>query len=131
VIGERAVRDEGASYHYLPPGKYVEASFGLVSELTAAFRQHGLSHTVGTTWSTDAPYRESRVEVEQLQLERVQTVDMESSGLFAVGQVRGVATASVFVVGDSLAKASWAPPPDMRTLHQKLKTVLNTLIDVV
>ena len=131
VIGERAVRDEGASYHYLPPARYVEASPGLVAELAAALTQRHLQPTVGTTWSTDAPYRESWIEVEQLQAEGVQTVDMESGGLFAVGQARGIETASVFVVGDSLASPRWTAPPDMRRLHQKLKTVLNILIKVV
>ncbi len=131
VLGERAVRDEGASYHYLPPAKYVEASPTFVAILSAALTQRSIFHKVGATWSTDAPYRESREEAEQFQAEGVQAVDMESGGLFAVGQVRGAETASVFVIGDSLAAPRWAAPPDMRVLHQKLKTVLSVLIEVL
>lgn len=131
VLGQRAVRDEGASYHYLPPAKYVEASPALIAKISTAFAQRGISHTVGGTWSTDAPYRESREEAVQMRSEGVQAVDMESSGLFAVGQARGVETASVFVIGDSLAAPHWAPPDDMRLLHQKLKTVLGVLIEIL
>jgi uridine phosphorylase len=131
VVGERAVRDEGASYHYLPPAKYVDAAPALVHSLAAAFAARGILHTVGSTWSTDAPYRESREEAEQFQSEGVKAVDMESGGLFAVGQVRQAETASVLVVGDSLAAPRWTAPGDMRLLHQKLKTVLGVLIDTV
>jgi uridine phosphorylase len=131
VVGNRAVRDEGASYHYLPPGKYVEASATLVSAISEAFNRRGLMHQVGGTWSTDAPYRESREEAAQFRSEGVQVVDMESGGLFAVGRARGAETASVFVIGDSLAGPRWSAPPDMRMLHQRLKTVLDILIDVL
>jgi uridine phosphorylase len=131
VLAERAVRDEGTSYHYLPPAKYVEASPALVSAISGALAQRGISHKVGATWSTDAPYRESREEAVQFQQEGVQAVDMESGGLFAVGQLRGVETASVFVIGDSLAAPRWAAPGDMRLLHNKLKTLLNVLVDVL
>ena len=131
VLGQRAVRDEGASYHYLPPAKYVDASSTLVATLSTAFARRGIAHRTGATWSTDAPYRESREEAAQFQSEGAQAVDMESGGLFAVGQVRGVETASVFVVGDSLAAPRWAAPPDMRLLHQKLKMILGVLIEIL
>lgn len=131
VVGQRAVRDEGASYHYLPPARYVEASGKLVSTISNAFVEREISHKTGATWSTDAPYRESREEVSQFQSEGVQIVDMESGGLFAVGHARGLDTASVFVVGDSLAAPRWAAPGDMRMLHEKLKRVLGVLIEIL
>jgi uridine phosphorylase len=130
VIGNSAIRDEGTSYHYLPPEKYVNASAEFVSDLSSAFKKNNLSHSIGMTWSTDAPYRESREEAEAYQNEGIMTVDMESAGLFAVGQVRGVETASVFVVGDSLASPRWSAPPNMGILHTMLKKCLNVLIDL-
>lgn len=131
VIANRALRDEGASYHYLPASQSVAASPELVNKLSAAFSQKGLTSTIGPTWSTDAPYRESREEAQAYQAHGIQTVDMESAGLFAVGQVRGLQTASVFIVGDNLVAPRWTPPPDMRPLHQKFKTILKELIDVL
>jgi uridine phosphorylase len=131
VIANSALRDEGASYHYLPPAQSVDASASLVTILSQAFTQLGLAPTIGTTWSTDAPYRESREEADQYRSENIQTVDMESAGLFAVGQARNLETASVFIVGDSLAPPHWTPPPNMRPLHQKIKLVLKILIDTL
>ena len=130
VICNRAVRDEGTSYHYLPAGKYIDASLKFVTDLSLAFKKNNLLSTIGGTWSTDAPYRESREEAMEYQSEGILAVDMESSALFTVGQVRGVETASVFVIGDSLAKPQWSVPPDMRALHRKLKRCLKVLTEI-
>lgn len=110
VVVERAIRDEGASYHYLPPGKYVQADAGLVGELVRAIRARGGACTCGTTWTTDAPYRETTEEIRQYQAEGVKVVEMESAGLFTVGEVRGVATASVVIGMDSIAGLRWEAP---------------------
>jgi len=127
VLCDRAIRDEGTSYHYLPAEKYVNASSDFVSDLSSAFKKNGFPHLLGATWSTDAPYRESYEEALSYQLEGVKAVDMESAGLFAVGQVRGVETASVFVIGDSLAKPRWSAPPNMGILHERLKKCFRVL----
>jgi uridine phosphorylase len=130
VICNRAIRDEGTSYHYLPAGKYVHASPDFTSHLSSVFREKDFPHSTGGTWSTDAPYRESREEALLYQKEGIMAVDMESAGLFTVGKVRNVETASVFVIGDSLAKPLWSAPPDMKMLHQKLKRCLNILTEL-
>lgn len=63
VVVDRAIRDEGASYHYLPPAKYIEAGAQLADKLADAIRARGGVYRRGTTWTTDAPYRETREEV--------------------------------------------------------------------
>lgn len=131
IVCNRAIRDEGTSYHYLPAEKEVTASSTLVAALSQTLTRRGLPHVVGATWSTDAPYRETREEAEHFQAEGVKAVDMESAGLFAVGRVRGVETASVFAIGDSLAGPRWAAPPDMRGLHRRLEVLLDVLIEVL
>jgi uridine phosphorylase len=128
LVCDRAIRDEGTSYHYLPPAREVAASPSLVAAITQALSRRGLAHVTGATWSTDAPYRETRREADFFQSEGVQAVDMESAGLFAAGQVRGLETASVFVIGDSLAGPGWSAPPSMRALHKRLEVVLDVLI---
>ena len=127
VIADRALRDEGTSYHYLAPARDVQASPQLVSAIGAALAKRGLASTTGGVWSTDAPYRETREEAEAFGREGVKAVDMESAGLFAAAQVRGREAASVFVIGDSLAGPRWSAPPDMRALHLRLKSLLNAL----
>ena len=112
VVCERALRDEGVSHHYLPPDKFVQADQRLVESLVGALQSAGMPFTIGATWSTDAPYQETRAEVQQYQSEGIKTAEMETAGLFAVAQVRGVQAASVLVVGDSLADLRWELPPD-------------------
>ncbi len=131
VVCDRALRDEGTSYHYLAPARDVTASPDLVKTLCTALEARGLSPWAGATWSTDAPYRETQHEAQQYGQEGVLAVDMESAGLFAAAQFRGVEAASVFVVGDNLAGPRWSAPPDMRLLHGKLKLVLDVLIETL
>jgi uridine phosphorylase len=131
VVCNRAIRDEGASHHYLPPAKYVDANGSLVSELVDALRTRGAQCTVGTTWTTDAPYRETREEVMKYQAEGVKTVEMESAGLFTVGQVRDVQTASVVIGMDSLATLRWQTPERLDGIMHSLEIVYAAAIDVL
>jgi uridine phosphorylase len=131
VICDRAIRDDGTSHHYLPPGKYVDADAALVEKLASAIRSRGADCSAGTTWTTDAPYRETRAEVEQYQSEGVKVVEMESSGLFTIGQVRGIQTASVVVVMDSLATLKWEAPERLDRIMRSLELVYEAAIDVL
>jgi uridine phosphorylase len=131
LVGDGAIRDEGTSYHYLPPAEQVEADPALVAALAGALAQRGLPHVVGKVWSTDAAYRETHAEAHFFQGKGVQAVDMESAGLFAAGRVRQVETASLFVIGDSLAGPRWALPPDMGMIHRQFKVLLDVLIKVL
>ena len=131
VVCDRAIRDEGTSYHYLPAARDVRATPELVAAISRTLEQRGLTHVVGATWSTDAPYRETREEAQQFGAEGISAVDMESGGLFAAGTARSVEVASTFVIADSLAGPRWTSPPDMRALHERLKALLDALIEVL
>jgi uridine phosphorylase len=123
VIADRALRDEGTSYHYLPPARSVEANPVLVPYISTALSAQQVVHSIGTSWTTDVPYRETRREVETHRAEGIKTVEMEAAAMFAVGQRLNVPTAAVFVIGDRLADLSWQPPADPRVLEHSLKTV--------
>lgn len=131
VVCDRAIRDDGASHHYLPADKYVCASARLVGRLTRAIQGGGGCCTTGTTWTTDAPYRETLEEVQLFQSEGVKTVEMESAGLFTVGQVRGIETTSVVVIMDSLAHFHWQVPERLDTIQHALETVYSAAIGVL
>ena len=131
VVCNRAIRDEGASHHYLPPAKYVDADASLVADLMVALGARGAQCTVGTTWTTDAPYRETREEVVRYQAEGVKTVEMESAGLFTVGQVRGIQTASVVIGMDSLASLRWQTPDRLDGIMKSLEVVYAAAVDVL
>jgi uridine phosphorylase len=67
------------------------------------------TYQTGTSWTIDAPYRETVAEVRHYQAEGVLCVEMEAAALFAVASVRGVHLASAFVISDSLADLEWNP----------------------
>jgi uridine phosphorylase len=85
----------------------------------------------GATWTTDAPYRETKDEILQYQSEGVQVVEMEIAGLFALGQVRNVQVASIVVVADSLADLTWQSPADMRVIDRSFEIAYHVAIDAL
>ena len=109
VLCERAVRDEGTSYHYIGNAKYARATDLMTERIKEALGNQKREFTVGTSWTTDAPYRETRLEVERYQTEGVATVDMEASALFSLAQYRNVSIGAVFTVSDSIADLKWKP----------------------
>ena len=131
VVIDKAIRDEGTSYHYLPPAKYIEANSELADQLTEAIKAQGGKSMRGTTWTTDAPYRETVDEIRQYQSEGVKTVEMESAGLFTVGQVRNIPTVSVAVGMDSLADFRWQVPERLDQILHSLELVYAAALDVL
>lgn len=131
VVCNRAIRDEGVSHHYVAPGKYALPSPELTRRLTEAIAAAGLPARSGTTWTTDAPYRETVEEVRQFQREGVITVEMEAAALFSVAQVRGVRAAAAFFVTDSLADLTWRPDFYAPELDTTMHNLLTTVVDVL
>ena len=103
IVVTAAVRDEGTSYHYLPPSREVAASAEGVAALERALRQRGAPYCLGKTWTTDAPYRETRAKVERRRAEGCLAVEMEAAAFLAVAQFRGVAFAQVLYGGDDVS----------------------------
>jgi uridine phosphorylase len=108
VLCEAAIRDEGVSHHYLPPGRLAAAPAEMTAALGAAMRQAGLDYRTGTSWTIGTPYRETIDEVRHYQAEGVLCVEMEAAALFAVAGLRGLRLASAFVISDSLADLVWS-----------------------
>jgi uridine phosphorylase len=102
VLCNRAIRDEGTSYHYRPANKYVLASPTITNQLRQSMQYRRLSFIQGTSWTTDAPFRETFDEAVRLRQEGVLTVEMEASGLFTAGEAVGVSVGAAFSIADSL-----------------------------
>jgi uridine phosphorylase len=107
VICDRAIRDEGTSFHYLPVEKYAYSNPELTERLCKTFERKGIPYSKGTSWTTDAPYRETIEELRQYRSDGVATVEMEASALFAVGAYRGVCVSSIFTISDILSEEDW------------------------
>jgi|SRR3989338_1276595 len=121
---EKAFRDEGTSYHYIPHGDNSYPDKRLTSKLNTTMAKHGLLFKNAATWTIDAPYRETKKEVQYYKKEGVATVEMEASALFAVASVRDVKIAIAFVVSDILGE-KWNP----KFHHINLKKDLDKLFE--
>lgn len=107
IVVPSAVRDEGTSYHYLPPAREVDADPAVVATMTAELDERRLPYLVAKTWTTDAPYRETRPTVERRRAEGCVTVEMESAAFLAVARFRGVKLGQILYGGDDLSGADW------------------------
>ena len=65
IVPTAAIRDEGTSYHYLPPGREVEPTREAVDAIVATLERHHVPHVTGKTWTTDGLYRETRGKIER------------------------------------------------------------------
>jgi uridine phosphorylase len=89
VIIERALRDEGTSYHYAAPSDYGEADPHLVALAVAALKGEGLHAVVGSTWTTDAPFRETTEAIEAARSKGILAVEMEAAALYTFAHTAG------------------------------------------
>ena len=88
ILIDKALRDEGTSYHYLPPAPYSCLDPAL-REMVSARWDHGLvSLYVGASWTTDAPFRETEALIAQRRTEGILAVEMEAAALYAASQAR-------------------------------------------
>ena len=89
VIPSCAVRDEGTSFHYLPPDERVFAPTlllnGLLEEEVSLL---GITVAQGCVWTTDAPYRETKSQLARHSADGVLAVDMQTASLFAFATAR-------------------------------------------
>ena len=88
ILVERALRDEGTSYHYLPASAYAEADPELMSVVTDRFARAGCMVRNGSTWTTDAPFRETAGTIAARQGEGILAVEMEAAALYAFACAR-------------------------------------------
>jgi purine-nucleoside phosphorylase len=88
VIIDRGLRDEGTSYHYLPPADYSPAEQRLVQLAEQALAAAHMSAQVGATWTTDAPFRETREATADALVARILAVEMEAAALYAFAVAR-------------------------------------------
>jgi uridine phosphorylase len=131
VVLNGAVRDEGVSYHYVTPKATVQPDDSLTAALRDRLVSAGLAVGEGTTWTTDAPYRETAEEVIQYRDAGVLTVEMEAAALFAVAEARRVPLASAVVIDAVIGDPIGAPTMDTAAAFGKLYDVFVVGIEVL
>jgi uridine phosphorylase len=107
MVVSSAVRDEGVSYHYLAPSREVQANEPAMEALLSVLTQRGIPHLVAKTWTTDAPYRETRARIKRRRDEGCLAVEMEAAAMMAVARFRNVPFAQILYAGDDLSGSEW------------------------
>jgi uridine phosphorylase len=88
ILIDRALRDEGTSYHYLPPAEFVAADERLVEAAMKALTSSVPPIYRGASWTTDAPFRETANAIAHSRARQVLAVEMEAAALYAFACAR-------------------------------------------
>jgi uridine phosphorylase len=107
IVPTAAIRDEGTSYHYLPPSREVAANPLGLEILRDVLECQDHPYLFGKTWTTDAVFRETRSKIQARRAEGAIVVEMEAAALFAVGDFRNVLVAELLYAGDNVGGESW------------------------
>lgn len=103
LVPKKALRDEGTSYHYAPPSRFIEISSQARDAIKKTLNEHGMNYHEVTTWSTDGFFRETAEKVAYRMQEGCSVVEMECSALAAVSAFRGATWGMILYTADSLA----------------------------
>jgi uridine phosphorylase len=88
VLIEEALRDEGTSYHYLPPSPYASLDPILKEFVSDGWDHKHVPLYSGASWTTDAPFRETEAMIEWCRQRDILTVEMEAAALYALAEAR-------------------------------------------
>jgi uridine phosphorylase len=105
VLIEKALRDEGTSYHYLPPADFSYIRPSLLSALEGVFTHTPVPMYRGATWTTDAPFRETASALAHCRELGIMAVEMEAAALYAFGEARNKSVVCLAHVTNRMARA--------------------------
>ena len=117
LIPVSAVRDEGTSYHYLPPDRESYPSTRVVKVIDGLLKREGVPYDEVKTWTTDGIFRETQEKRRSRIEEDCQVVEMEAAALFAVAEFRKVELGMLLYAGDLVVPEGW----DGRRWSSRLK----------
>jgi len=107
LVPTSAVRDEGTSYHYLPPGREIEPTPEAVAAIERVLARHRVEYLLTKTWTTDGLFRETRGRTALRRSEGCLCVEMEAAALFAVARFRNLKIGQILYGGDNLDSEAW------------------------
>jgi uridine phosphorylase len=107
VVPTKALRDEGVSYHYVAPSRWIDGQPAIIDTICQTLDQHHIPYVAGPVWTTDAFYRETVAKVERRRAEGCLLVEMEHASLLAVCQLRQIRFGQILYSGDDLSGSEW------------------------
>lgn len=105
LVPVKALRDEGTSYHYAKPSRFIELNTAAIQTIKATLNNRGLPYTEVVTWSTDGFYRETKAKIAYRKAEGCSVVEMECAALAACAQLRGAVWGELLFTADTLANS--------------------------
>ena len=102
----KALRDEGTSYHYAPPSRYMEISEPARRAIEQTILAHHMRYQEVVTWSTDGFFRETKEKVAHRKSEGCSVVEMECSALAACAAFRSATGGCFFIQRTALPTSS-------------------------
>jgi len=107
ILPYSAVRDEGASYHYIAPSREIECNPDAVMAIERILNREKIPYIKAKTWTTDAIFRETEAKIAKRVSEGCVTVEMEAAAFFAVAKFRNVLLGQILYGGDDLSGIEW------------------------
>jgi uridine phosphorylase len=102
-----AVRDEGTSYHYLPPSREVELNPRVLAVIEKTLTREKVPYEKIKTWTTDGIFRETADKVQLRKAEGCHVVEMECSAFYAVAKSKNVTLGQLLYAGDVVSTDDW------------------------
>lgn len=129
VISTSALRGEGVSHHYLPPAPTVESSVAATRGISQILARQGCLHTLGVTWTTDAPFRELQKDVREHQKHGVLAVDMEAAAMLAVAKANHLSGVAMFAIADQLSGGEWRMAKELGSAQKGLSILFDAALE--
>jgi len=129
VISTNAIRGEGVSQHYLPPHPTVDSSEETTRRISDILTKQNHSHTLGVTWTTDAPFRELRKDVLAHQSNGVLAVDMEAAAMLVVAKANNLPAVAAFSIADQLSGGEWRMANDLHPAQKGLTILFDAVLE--
>ena len=123
-----AMSTEGTSPHY-PVNSRPESHAPTRQNLSEGLTARGVITLSGPIWTTDAPYRESVSQVNELGEQNILGVDMEYCALVAAAAFRKIELTAVLLVSDELWSGKWKPGFRSKEFKNKSRDILHFLVD--
>ena len=133
LVVDGAIRDEGFSYHYIAPSRYIYTNPETTEKITQYLEKNSISHIRGLTWTTDAIFRETTDRIILRKEEGAKIVEMEQAGCIAVSQFRGFEYGALIYGGDDVSQDEWSNRAwrSRKGIRYDLVTLCKKLVEIL
>ena len=108
LVVDGAIRDEGFSYHYIEPSRYIHTDPAVTERIVGYLDENAIPYLRGITWTTDAIFRETADRIALRREEGAKIVEMEQAGCIAVARFRGFDYGALIYGGDDVSQDEWS-----------------------